>query len=67
MTVKELREALAELPDDLLVVVSRDAEGNGYSPASGISPGEYDRSDWEFRSHPGDRTRPDDAVAIWPE
>ncbi len=32
MTVKDLREALADLPDDMLVVMAKDAEGNGYSP-----------------------------------
>lgn len=32
MTVGELKKALEKVPDDRLVVCSRDAEGNGYSP-----------------------------------
>ena len=35
MTVKELRDALATMPDDLLVILQRDGEGNGYSPIAG--------------------------------
>ena len=36
MNVKELREALAGLPDDMIVIVQKDSEGNGYSPLSGV-------------------------------
>lgn len=32
MTVKELKEAIADLPDDMEVILQKDAEGNGYSP-----------------------------------
>lgn len=32
MTVKMLRDALAGLPDDMPVILQRDAEGSGYSP-----------------------------------
>lgn len=42
VTVKALREALAELPDDLLVVISRDAEGNSYSPLAMVDFEETD-------------------------
>ena len=38
MNVKELRESLAELPDDMEVVLQKDPEGNGYSPLSGADP-----------------------------
>jgi hypothetical protein len=41
LTAGELREILAEVPADRLVVLSRDAEGNGYSPAYGFSHGMY--------------------------
>ncbi len=34
MTVKELRDMLAKEDDDRIVVMSRDAEGNSYSPLS---------------------------------
>jgi hypothetical protein len=30
MNVKQLKEAIAELPDDMLVLVSRDEDGNGF-------------------------------------
>ena len=32
MTIKELKEAIAELPDDMEVIVQKDSEGNGWSP-----------------------------------
>ena len=41
MTVGELRERLATLDDAMLVVLSRDAEGNGYSPLSVLSQALY--------------------------
>lgn len=34
MTVKELRDMLVGLPDDMDVVMSKDGEGNSYSPLS---------------------------------
>lgn len=34
MNVKELREALEGLPEDMPVVLQKDGEGNGYSPLS---------------------------------
>lgn len=35
MTVKELKEAIANLPDEMEVVLQKDSEGNGYSPLGG--------------------------------
>lgn len=35
MNVKELKEILNELPDDMEVILQKDSEGNGYSPLSG--------------------------------
>lgn len=37
MTVKELKEKLKNYPDDMLVIVQKDAEGNGYSPLNGLN------------------------------
>lgn len=34
--VKELIEELKQLPEDALIVMSKDSEGNRYSPLSGI-------------------------------
>lgn len=41
MTVAQLREALADLPDDMPVVMSKDAEGNGFSPLDGTGRSHY--------------------------
>lgn len=35
MTVKELKEAIENLPDEMEVVLQKDSEGNGYSPLAG--------------------------------
>jgi len=64
MTVKELIEYLNGFPDDLQVVLSKDAEGNGFSRWSGdhsvgvFEGGEFtDASEWD-----GDRN----ALVLWP-
>ena len=36
MTVKELKESIKDLPDEMEVILQKDAEGNGYSPLSSI-------------------------------
>lgn len=36
MNVKELKEAIDSLPDDMQVILQKDAEGNGYSPLEGV-------------------------------
>lgn len=41
MTVKDLKAAIANLPDTHQVILSRDAEGNGFSPASDHECAEY--------------------------
>ncbi len=38
MTVKELKQELSLLPDDMEVILQKDSEGNGYSPLSGADP-----------------------------
>lgn len=38
MTVKELKDMIADLPDDMAVILQKDAEGNGYSPLYGADP-----------------------------
>ncbi len=35
MTIKDLREALVGLPDNMPVICQKDGEGNGYSPLAG--------------------------------
>lgn len=38
MNVKELKELIDNLPDDMEVIMQKDAEGNGYSPLRGADP-----------------------------
>ena len=38
MNIKELKEAIANLPDEMEVVLQKDSEGNGYSPLSDVDP-----------------------------
>lgn len=39
LTVKTLKNALKHCHDDLIVVMSRDAEGNGFHPLAEVVPG----------------------------
>lgn len=34
MKIKELKEKIKDLPDDMEVILQRDAEGNGHSPVA---------------------------------
>jgi hypothetical protein len=36
LTVRDLRERLSGLPDDMPIILEKDAEGNGYSPLSSV-------------------------------
>jgi len=36
MTVKELKEELEGLDDDMEIIIQKDSEGNGYSPLYGV-------------------------------
>lgn len=38
MTVRDLLEALEGIDPDRLVVMSKDSEGNGYSPLADVNP-----------------------------
>ena len=48
MKVAELREVIAEMPGEWEVVLQKDAEGNGYSPAVGAEPGLHVGDGWEI-------------------
>lgn len=41
MTVKDLRDLLAQMPDDALVILAEDPEGNGYGPLESVVEGAY--------------------------
>ena len=38
MNIKELKEAIKDLPNDMEIILQKDAEGNGYSPLRGADP-----------------------------
>lgn len=47
MTAGELKAKLAEYPDDMPVVLSRDSEGNEQRPLADVSDGLYEPdNDW---------------------
>ncbi len=53
LTVKDLRDLLDGLPDDMLVVLSKDAEGNGYSPLEEAEQAMYlPESSWAGERYP---------------
>ena len=75
MKVKELIELLSEMNPEHEVVLSKDGEGNGYSPLDGYSTGQYvPDSTWsgEFRSAQfpisdgGCRKKDINAIVLWP-
>lgn len=37
-TIKDLKEAIADLPDDMVVYQQEDPEGNSFRPCGGIDP-----------------------------
>lgn len=76
-TVGQLVAVLLELPQDAVVVLSKDAEGNGFPPVAspvgeyGFSTGFYEaESTWSGEYfNADDDERPDDAVeavCLWP-
>ncbi|MBO0676892.1 hypothetical protein JRC04_05405 [Mycolicibacterium sp. S2-37] len=71
MNVKDLRIILEDQPDDRPIVMSKDGEGNGFSPLYDASPEMYlAESTWSGELiHPDDaEDYPDavDALTLWP-
>lgn len=72
MTVDELRQALADLPGDRIVVMSKDGEGNSHSPLAEVEGDtRYSaESEWAGTTHHPDDwdDHPDAVVAVclWP-
>ena len=75
MTVGQLKELLAELDDEMPVILSQDSEGNGFSPLVDVEPSWYIAE----TTYSGDRWWPEDdeteedapsdamrAVLLWP-
>lgn len=66
MTLAEFRKALDGFPDDFRVILSKDAEGNGFSPLSQVDgPMTYEEeSSWSgevYEDHDNDN-----CVVLWP-
>lgn len=69
MTVKELIAALSAFPPEHTVVVAKDREGNGYSPAADLDAAHYTaETTWCGTIDHPDEPHPDgpNAVVIWP-
>jgi len=66
-TVGALKAALADIPDDTPVILEKDAEGNGYSPLSGVYTDQVYEPDsnWSGRTYDIEPD-PDDSDAYWP-
>lgn len=41
MNVKELKEFIKDLPDETVVILAKDSEGNKFSPLGNFYPGYY--------------------------
>lgn len=76
MTVGKLRELLANLPAELPVILSKDGEGNGYSPLADTSRTQYcPETTWSGWIYDDDADIEDDedvpsgsvpALVLWP-
>lgn len=66
MRAGELRELLKGVSDDLLVVLQKDAEGNGYSPLAGGEVAVY-QPDSTWSGQVVEMTEDGDpCVVLWP-
>lgn len=67
MTVAELVAELQAMPQDHIVVMSSDGEGNDYSPLDDTEQGYYmPRSSWSgSMAHEADGL-PENCVILWP-
>lgn len=69
MKVSELMRRLSAFNPDHVVVMSKDSEGNGYSPLAHVDPVHYTaETTWSGEIDHPDEPHPDgpNAVAIWP-
>ena len=70
MTVKKLRKLLKKHPGDMIVMLARDLEGNGFSPMDKRYPISFGLwkhrefwSDEEFQEYNEDAKK---AIVLWP-
>jgi hypothetical protein len=65
MTVRELIAQLSTFPEDALVVLSEDAEGNGFSPLSDLSAEVYE-AETTWSGELSDSDEEPNSVVLWP-
>ena len=69
MNVGDLKKDLENFPDDMQVVLSRDVEGNGYSPLAFVGEGiyePYNTYSGEFYSLEDTDDDGERVIAFWP-
>ena len=68
MTVKKLRKLLKKQPGDMIVMLARDPEGNGFSPMDKRYPISFGTYDGEFRGEKrwDDSEGEPPAIVLWP-
>jgi hypothetical protein len=69
ITVKQLREMIAEYPDDTPVIMQKDDEGNGYRYMNGIefNPVGHPESNYYNGEYDGECVRQSDIDGGWGE
>lgn len=66
MTVAQLRTALAELPDELPIILSRNSEGNAFKPLWEVARSRWFADDEELISDEDAEDAGDPCVVLWP-
>lgn len=69
MTVGELIDALKHVPGDRIIVMSSDAEGNGYSPLAGVDVLSFYVRESSWSGYLDEDDNNDDSipcVVVWP-
>lgn len=68
MNAGELREALKDAPDDMLVLVASDSEGNSFHEATGAWEYAYQDDEYEYSILNEEDEEDDDprCMVIWP-
>jgi hypothetical protein len=67
MTVKELKKLLRNVPDDAIVVMSQDSEGNDYSPLANVEKLYYkEETSWRGEVFGTKEKDTVPAVVLWP-
>jgi hypothetical protein len=68
MIVREFIELLKKLKPDAIILLSSDAEGNTFLPASGdYSIGKFDPESYEFWDKDDPYAKGKSALVLWPE